>query len=74
MLWFKKRNLCLNFELFLTIQKRDVLDNSKEKTVEVKIQFIHCYLQNTVDIANNFCLSEEDKLDCLRLNSTTPWA
>ena len=50
-------------ELFLT--------TGSKRFVEVKIQFIHYYLQNTMDIINYFCPSEGDMLDGRRLNSTT---
>ena len=46
------------------------MTTEKKKAVEVKIQLIHCYLQNSMDITNNFCPSEEDKLDGSTLNST----
>ena len=38
---------------------------------KVKMQFIHYYLQNTMDITNYFWPSEEDKFHGRALNSTT---
>ena len=55
-----------NFELFLP--------TGNKKFVEVKMQFIHYYLQNTMDIINYFCPSDGDMLDGRTLNSTTPEA
>ena len=66
MLRLEQNKFVFNFQLFLT--------TGNKKFVEVKIQFIHYYLQNTMDIINYFCPSDGDMLDGRTLNSTTPGA
>ena len=46
-------------------------EKNRSKVSKVTMQFIHYYLQNTMDITNYFWPSEEDKFHGRALNSTT---